>query len=351
MDARSRTYVGIVVLCVTCVMRPADGAQVDPKVAPPLKSTPAGATRSVVDHGITGVTLVPAQPNPDENFRLHVTGNGNCKLGVRTKLVSSSPQDTATSFGGVIAGLWDLSAPPTDTVDLPGYLSPMTLSKGRWAIGVSAREGFGGNCKGQEVVEVRIGAAPPPAILSAKPGGAGPAAGGVTIAKGGPANTGAGATGPAGPGAKAPKAANASAKSALARKITGVTLVPAQPKPDENFRLHVTGNGNCKLWVRTKLVSSSPQDTATSLGGVIAGLWGLSAPPTDTVDLPGYLSPMTLSKGRWAIGVSAREGFGGNCEGQEVVEVRIGGSPPAGILSVRPAGGAVAPALAPAPKK
>src|SRR5216683_4250339 len=120
-----------------------------------LAAVPASAAESVVAHGMTSVKAVPAQPKPDEPFRLHVEGTGNCKLWVRTKLLDPSPAGGSFGTGGGIsfAGVWDLTAPPTATLSLPGNLPSMSLSTGHWAIGVSAREGYGGNCKGEEIVE------------------------------------------------------------------------------------------------------------------------------------------------------------------------------------------------------
>ena len=135
--------------------------------------------------------------------------------------------------------------------------------------------------------------------------------------------------------------------------MTSVKPVPAQPKPDQPFRIHVDGNGSCKLWVRTKLLDPSPAGGPSfgSGGGIsFAGLWDLGAPPTATLNLPGDLPPMSLSTGHWAIAVSAREVLSAaNCKGETVVEVRIGG---AGVgVSGPPAGGTNLPLMIATPAK
>ena len=58
-------------------------------------------------------------------------------------------------------------------MNLPGDLPAMSLSTGHWAIGVSAREMLNAqNCKGEEVIEVRVGN-PPTVPIPVAPGSGG----------------------------------------------------------------------------------------------------------------------------------------------------------------------------------
>ena len=307
-----------------------------------LAAMPAAGAETGQIRRMTAVIVVPAQPKPDQPFRLHVEGTGNCKLWVRTKLLDPSPYGGPSFSPGPFAGLADLAAPPTATVNLPGDLPAMSLSTGHWAIGVSAREMLNAqNCKGEEIVEVRVGN-PPTIPIPVASGSGGKAAGAAAVSGGGStaalagsggSSSAAGMSGAAGSGPNA-----SSAATQLGYRMTAVTIIPAAPKPDQPFRLRADGTGNCKLWVRTKLLDPSPYGGPSFSPGPFSGLADIAAPPTATVNLPGDLPSMSLSTGRWAIGVSAREGFGGNCKGEEIVEVRVG-TPPTVPIPIAPGGG------------
>jgi hypothetical protein len=300
----------------------------------PVKPDPNTSTALV--GRITGIAVDPSAPNPDQTIRVKLDGFGNCKVWFGLELVeAATPSPYPPSSGWNPAGaLYEMGRPPDAVMKLPGELPSLRLAAGKWKVAVSSHEGFNGNCKGSAERTFVVGES-----KTLKVGGAqGPPVGGVVPQTGNNTKT-QGAQGPAGAAAGAGAQGNAAATSSLQGRITGLSIQPAAPKPDETIRVKVDGfGGSCKVWFGMVQLEGNPYPVPSGWNpaGVISDL---TRPPDATVKLPGELSPLRLGAGKWKVGVDSHEGFNGNCKGnaeltfvvaaQAPLTVKSGPAPPA----------------------
>jgi hypothetical protein len=313
---------------------------------------PVGAAAPVPSNQITELSISPAAPKPDQPFTVRVNGAGTCRLWLRVGSMASAPgvpggTPPPSGWGDMGTGAAaELGRPPDTTLALPGNLTALKLAAGRYKISVDTHDPFkGANCKGSLTVEVQVGdAPPPPPPTPANRPGAAPPLGTTPPVGTAPKPTGPGGTMPVGPGAGN---TNSTANNAATQRITGLSLIPASPTPDQPVRVRVDGAGTCKVWFGYAQI-----DGPRIPGSPLVPSWNplpvineITRPADATVTLPNDIAPLKLGAGRYKIAVSSHEGLAGStCKGFAEIEVTVPARAP---LQIAPRAGGAAPRVAP----
>jgi hypothetical protein len=123
--------------------------------------------------------------------------------------------------------------------------------------------------------------------------------------------------------------------SASIHQVTAVSVLPSAPRPDEPFRVHVEGNGTCKVWLSIKRLDGSAPNLPN--GWNPTGLLSeYSRAPDATLSLPGEIPAPGLGEGRWKIVADPHEGFkGSTCTGGANVDFQVAPKAPA-LLQRKP---------------
>jgi hypothetical protein len=288
--------------------------EASPDVTKAAPSRPAAsAVGAAAIRQVTGVTIVPSAPEPDEPIHVRIEGNGTCKVWLGLKRLDADSSGLPPVRWNPLGGINDVTRAPDATLALPGELPAINLGAGHWKIGVDSHEGFpSGNCKGGATLEFQV-ARKAPSVL-ARQGAA-------------PADPQAGAAS-SGPAAKGQAPAAGSRISAAFHQITGVTILPAAPQPDEPIRVRIEGNGTCKVWLGITWLDGSGNPLPNGWNPV--GLLNeMSRAPDAKLALPGELPAITLRAGRWRIVVDSHEGIkGSTCTGGANIAFQVAAKAP-----------------------
>ena len=297
--------------------------------APDLsKAKGAGAPVSVAAR-ITGLTILPSAPQPDEAVRVRVDGIGTCKVwfAIRQLEGSKVPFSLPPSWNPMGA-FNELTRPPDATLALPGELPSLKLGAGRYKIFADSHEGFkGSNCKDSAALEFVVAEKAP--VVLAKPGAGAPGAAAGTSAQGGPASLPAAAQGQAKVGVTPSTGATGSASSLALHVINGLTITPASPKPGDTVHVKVDGAGTCRVWFGIQQLDGPKYPMPDSGWNPMGVIYELTRPPDATLALPGELPTLKLGAGRWKISVDSHDPFkGATCKGSASLEFRVADSAP-----------------------
>jgi hypothetical protein len=264
-------------------------------------------------HQVTGVTIVPGVPEPDESVHVRIEGNGTCKVWLGIKRLDADTSGLPPVRWNPLDGINDVTRAPDTTLALPGELPAIKLGAGRWKIAVDSHEGFkGSNCKGGAIIEFQVARKAPSVLARQGVAPAGALGSGTTSA----------------PAANGQAAAGGSMASASIHQVTAVSVLPSAPQPDEPFRVRVEGNGTCKVWLSIKRLDGGAPNLPN--GWNPTGLINeYSRTPDATLALPGEIPAPRLGAGRWKIVADPHEGFkGSTCTGGANVDFQVAAKAP-----------------------